>query len=182
MKISLTGRQLTLTDDLKELFDKKLAKFDRFFGDDATANIVLSRKHGMRCLELTISDGAMLYRAEEESETFRSALDEAMNSIERQIRKNKTKLAKRLRDGAFDLDTDIAGDETPQEEDEIVRVKTFPLKPMTPEEAILQMNLLEHQFFLFVNAETGLTNAVYRRKDGRYGLIIPDDVSKQMQG
>ncbi len=177
MKMSLTGRQLTLTDDLKELFDKKLSKFDRFFGENATANIVLSRKHGMRCLELTISDGTMLYRAEEESETFRSALDEAMNSIERQIRKNKTKLAKRLREGAFDAETEILGDEMPQNDDVIVKVKKFPPKPMSPEEAVLQMNLLEHQFFLFVNAETGMISAVYRRRDGGYGLIVPDDAS-----
>lgn len=163
---------MEITDDLKTLFDKKLTKFDKFFKDDAVAYVALSRKRGKENLELTISSGGTLYRSEEENTTFNNALDRAMDSIERQIRKNKTRLEKRLRDGAFVRQT---GDLTVEEEPEFkIRVKEFPVKPMSPEEAILQMNLLEHEFYVFENVETGEINVVYKRKDNNYGMIVPD--------
>ncbi len=173
MKLTLTGRHMQLTDDLKLLFEKKLSKLDKYFRDDASANIVLSRKHGNECLELTITSSGTLFRAEEDADTFQTALDSAMDSIERQIRKNKTRLAKRLREG-----TEIrsaAGDE-PEEEGTIIRTKVFPMKPMTAEEAILQMNLLEHDFYVFRNVDaSGDLQVLYRRSDGNYGLIVPEN-------
>ena len=179
MKITTIGRQMEVPEDLKSLFDKKLAKFDKFFKDDAIAYVTLSRKRNMEILELTISSGGTLYRSEEENSTFNNALDCAIESIERQIRKNKTRLEKRLRDGAFVRDVEhastLSGAAAPVEEetDFKIRVKTFSFKPMTPEEAILQMNLLEHEFFVFKNIETGDTSVVYKRKDGDYGMIVP---------
>ena len=172
MKINVIGRQMDVPEDLKQLFDKKLAKFDKFFKDDAVAYITLSRKHNREKLELTISSSSTLFRSEEESNTFNNALDEAIESIERQIRKNKTRLEKRLREGAFIKDAA----ELPEVEEESefeVRVKKFVLKPMTPEEAILQMNLLGHEFFMFMNVENGSTCVVYKRKDNKYGMIEP---------
>ncbi len=175
MKITTFGRQVEVTKDLKELFENKLSKFDRFFHDDAECNITLrERKNGRKKLEVTISAGGTLYRCETENETFRNALDEAISTIERQIRKNKTRLAKRLREGAFAKDlTDIPMDI--EEEGEFdIRVKEFSFKPMSPEEAILQMNLIDHEFFVFENDETGKVNVVYKRHGNKYGLIIPE--------
>lgn len=175
MKTLIVAKQITVTDDLKAIIEKKLEKFDKFFNDNASASVVLSRKREKEILELTITVGSTLFRAEEESDTFRNALDCAVDIIERQIRKNKTRLQKRLRDGHFDNAVyDIEGDiedDAPFE----IREKTFPARPMSAEEAVLQMNLLGHQFFVFVNADTEKTNVIYKRKDGNYGLLVPED-------
>lgn len=175
MKINVVGRRIDVTDDLKGWFEKKLSKFDKFFRDDAVAHITLRRERGKEILELTITSGGTFYRSEQEDSTFQNALDEAMEAIERQIRKNKTRLEKRLREGAF-LPDAASPTEAVEEEGEFkIRVKEFPIKPMSPEEAILQMNLLEHSFYVFINDETGDTNVVYKRKDNNYGLIVPSD-------
>lgn len=175
MKITTIGRQMEVSEELKALFGKKLSKFDKFFKDDAVAHIALSKKRNKEILELTISSGGILYRSEEENSTFQNALDNAVESIERQIRKNKTRLGKKLREGAFVRDASaIAALPEEAEEDEFkIRVKEFTLKPMTSEEAILQMNLLGHTFFMFNNIETDEICVVYKRKDGNYGMIIP---------
>ena len=174
MKLSITGRQMQLTDDLKLLFEKKLSKFDKFFRDDASGNIVLSRKHGSEYLELTITSSGTIFRAEENADTFQTALDRAMDAIERQIRKNKTKLERRLRDTSA-LQA-LSAEET-EEEGTIIRTKVFPMKPMTAEEAILQMDLLGHAFYVFRNVDAdGATQVVYRRADGNYGMIVPENV------
>lgn len=175
MKTLIVTRQVQITDDLKQIIEKKLARFDKFFNDNAEATVVLSRKRNKEILELMITFGSTFFRAEEEGETFRNALDTAVDIVERQIRKNKTRLQKRLRDTYFDN----AVYDIPKEEDDDapfkIREKTFSFRPMSVEEAILQMNLLGHQFFVFVNAETEKTNVVYKRKDNDYGLIIPED-------
>ncbi len=173
MKTTIVGKQMNVTEDLKELVNKKLSKFDKFFRDGAETFVTFNRRHGEECLEVMISANGTLFRAEKKGETFRNALDECIESIERQIRKNKTRLEKRLREGAFDAEpiTEADGEE---ERDLIIRTKSFRIKPMTPEEAVLQMNLLEHDFFIFVDSVTGDTCVVYRRNDGNYGLIIPE--------
>lgn len=174
MKITTVGRQMEVSEDLKILFEKKLRKFDKFFRDDAKAYITLSKKRNMEVLELTISSGGTLYRSEKESTTFNNALDEVIEAIERQIRKNKTRLEKRLRDGAFIKEADDAALTMVEEETQFnIRVKSFAIKPMSPEEAILQMNLIGHSFFMFRNAESDEVNVVYKRHDNGYGLIIP---------
>ena len=106
---------------------------------------------------------------------FRDALDDAVTNIERQIRKNKTKLARKLRENVFVPAVEEYFDDTPEEtEEEIIRTKTFPLKPMSPDEAILQMNLLGHQFFVFIDDQNEDTCVVYKRNDGGYGLLVPE--------
>lgn len=176
MKITTFGRQVEVTEDLKQLFDKKLSKFDKFFRDDAVANVTLrERKNGRKKLEITITSSGTLYRAENEEETFQTALDRAIDSIERQIRKNKTRLEKRLREGAFVRSAVEEPAVEIEEEGEFdIRVKSFAFKPMSVEEAILQMNLLNHEFFVFENDETHEVNVVYRRHSKKYGLITPD--------
>ncbi|MCD7783691.1 MAG: ribosome-associated translation inhibitor RaiA [Firmicutes bacterium] len=176
MKTTIIGKQMNVSADLKALVTKKLSKFDKFFGDDAEAFVSFNRRHGQECLEVTISANGTLFRAEKKNTTFNNAIDECMEVIERQIRKNKTRLERRLRDGAFSpYDGEISGFMSEEESDEIItRTKKFPIKPMTPDEAILQMNLLDHSFFVFVDQDSEETCVVYKRDDGNYGLIVPE--------
>jgi len=175
MKITTIGRQMNVPQDLKVLFEKKLRKFDKFFKTEAEAFVTLSKKKNLECLELTISANGTLFRSEEIGSTFQNALDTAIDTIERQIRKNKTRLEKKFKDGSFDLGQ-FFDDSYESEEEELefeIRTKTFSFKPMSVEEAILQMNLLEHEFFVFTNQDTEKVNVVYKRKNGGYGLIVP---------
>ena len=166
---------MNVYEDMKLLIQKKVTKLDKFFSGEGDATVTLSCKHNEKTIEITISAVGTLFRSEVGAESFRDALDAAINNIERQIRKNKTRLARRLREGAFipppadDFD-DIAADE-----ETIIRTKTFSTKPLSPEEAILQMNLLGHQFFVFNDDRTGSTCVVYTRRDGAYGLIVPEE-------
>ena len=171
MKITVSGKQMTVRPSLKELTEKKLAKFDRFFGDDAEAFVVYSCRHDLQYIEITIDYNGTFFRSEEGAESFQNAIDEAIESLERQIRKNKTRLEKRLRTGAFDT---ALPDDADEEEGEFqIRTKSFPIKPMSVEEAILQMNMLDHQFYMFQNEADGLVCVVYKRNDGDYGLLEP---------
>ena len=174
MKITVIGRQMNVYEDMKALIEKKIAKFDKFFPGEGDATVTLSCKKNDRNLEITISAGGTLFRSEVRGESFRDALDDACANIERQIRKNKTRLAKKLREGVFNPYPDESFDDAIADEEEIIRTKTFPIKPMSAEEAILQMNLLGHQFFVYVDDTTNNTCVVYKRTDGGYGLLIPD--------
>lgn len=176
MKITVVGRQMNVYEDMKLLIDKKLKKFDKFFSGEGEATVTLSCKHNQKFLELTISAAGALFRSEVGAESFRDALDATINNIERQIRKNKTRLARRLREGAFIPPAVEEFDDIEADNEEIIRTKTFSTKPMSPEEAILQMNLLGHQFFVFNDDQTGATCVVYTRHDGGYGLIVPEGV------
>ena len=171
-KTTILLRQVTITDDVRQLIEKKIGKLDKFFLDNAEAFVTLSKKREKEILELTISAAGSLFRSEVEGPTFCHAIDTAVNVIERQIRKNKTRLEKKLREGAF---LDGGASEMPEpveEETEFkIRKKSFDLKPMTPEEAIMQMNLLGHEFFVYEDQETEEIHVVYKRKDGAYGLI-----------
>ena len=172
MKITVVGRQMTVRESLKEMVEAKLSKLDKFFGGNADATVTFSCKRNKECLEITITAMNTLFRYEAAEDTFQTSLDRAIDAIERQIRKNKTRLEKRLRDSSFSIPE---GDfEDIEEESEFrIRTKTFSIKPMSVEEAILQMNLLGHQFFVFEDMTTGDTCVVYTRRDGDYGLIVP---------
>ena len=175
MKITIVGRKLNVYEDTRELIVKKLAKLDKYFKAtvDPEATVTLSRKRNVSSLEVTINAGGTLFRSEVEADDFRIALDQTVDHIEGQIRKNKTKLAKRLRENVIDMSVvpDLM-EETPDDEP-IIRVKQFEFKPMTAEEAIMQMNLLGHSFYVYKDITTGDTCVVYTRKDGAYGLIEP---------
>lgn len=173
MKITIYGKQMTVRESLKLAVEKKLAKFDRFFGESTEAFVTCRVRKGVKIIEITVNYGGATFRSEEESDTFITALDRAVEGLERQMRKNKTRLEKTVKRGAFILSED--DDDEYEEEGEFeIRVKTFPFKPMTREEAILQMNLLGHSFYAFTDAETNNTCVVYKRKEGSYGLIAPE--------
>ena len=171
MNINIIGKQVTIRDDMKALAEKKLAKFDRYFPEGADAVV----KDQLR-VETTISVGGTLFRAEESSSEFKNALTRCVELIEGQIRKNKTRLEKRMKTSFAAAEAAMAVDSAPvPEEGEFeIRKKTFLMKPMTPEEAILQMNLLGHTFYVFEDAENGEMCVVYKRNAGSYGLIVPD--------
>ena len=174
MKIQIYGKQMTVRDSLKNVIEKKLCKFDKFFGETNEALVTCKARKGVKIIEITINYGGTTFRSEEESDTFITALDRAVENLERQIRKNKTRLEKTVKRGAF-TKVDLEDDDEFEEEGEfVIRTKTFPLKPMTPEEAILQMNLLGHGFFAFTDANTADVCVVYKRKNGDYGLIVPE--------
>ncbi len=175
MKINIIGRQLSVYEDTKEMIIEKLSKLDKYFGEEGNATVTLSHKRNLSTLEVTIKASNTLFRSEVDAESFRDALDRSIDNIERQIRKNKTKLRKKLREGLVEEGfsaADIADE--PESGDIIIRTKTFEYTPMSPEEAIMQMNLIGHSFFVFNDSETGKTCVVYTRKDGNYGLIVPE--------
>lgn len=176
MKINIVGRQLNVYDDTRELIERKLAKLDKYFKTTASpeATVTLSRKKGISSLEITLNADGTLFRSEVNANDFRDALDQSIDHIEGQIRKNKTKLQKRMRENIMDFAAVPEPAEAAADEEEaIIRVKQFAFKPMTAEDAVMQMNLLGHDFFVFTNMETGDTCVVYQRKDGAYGLIEP---------
>ena len=179
MKVTITGRKVNLRDNFKNLATKKLSRFDRVFDEDAEANVVVTLEKNRQTVEITIRQRGMIYRAEATDFEMNDALDQVIGALGRQIRKNKAKLDKQIHSAALDqyieeYVKDDASVETEPEEYRVVRTKHFFVKPLSVEEAILQMNMLGHQFFMFRDESSGEINVVYRRKDGKYGLLEPD--------
>lgn len=175
MKFKIIGRKYDLTDKIKDYVEKKLGKLDKFFREESEARVVIGTIKDNDYIEATIYAGGMMYRAEASDKEILAAIDKIVDVIERQIRKNKTRLEKKIKRDAT-LDNMLisgapytGGEET--KEFEIVKTKRFTVKPMSIEEAILQMNLLGHSFFVFKNQETEEMNVVYKRKDGKYAVI-----------
>ena len=181
MKFVFTDKKVNLPDAVHKYAEKKVGKLDRFFKEDATAAITFSvEKERNNKVEITIRSSGTIFRVSESTSDMHASIDAAVTTLERQIRKNKTRLEKRLRQGAFERAVDaevstFAPEEPEEGEYRIVRSKTFPIKPMTKEEAILQMNLLDHSFFVFRSSEDDSLCIVYRRKSGGYGLIVTDE-------
>ena len=171
MNITIVGRKCTPRENFKERAEEKLRKVEKFFGPDATAKITATVEKNQKICEVTLTKKSMIFRAQERSDDLEDALDMCVDSLVRQIRKNKTRIEKKLRDVSFD---DVLAEDFDEEEIEVVRSKTVVLKPETVDEAILQMNLLGHMFYMFRNAETDDICVVYKRNDGGYGLIEPD--------
>lgn len=173
MKITIVGRKVTLRDNFKELAEKKLSKFTRIFDEDAEATVTVTVERNRQTVEITVNQRGMIYRAEETALEMNEALDHVISALGKQIRKNKTRLekSKKVQPG---LDFSEAYYDEPDEDIRVVKTKRFFVKVMTPEEAILQMNLLNHEFFMFRDDVSGEVNVVYKRKDGDYGLLIPD--------
>ena len=178
MKFTFTDKKVTLPRSVHEYAEKKVGKLDRYFPAEAEATVVFSVEKGRNNAEVTVRDRGTIYRARQSTSDMFATIDAAVADIERQLRKNKARLEKRLRKDAFVRtaeETSFAPDE-PEEEYQIIRSKRFAMKPMSPEEAVLQMNLLGHTFFAFRNEEEGEAFAVvYKRDDGGYGLIQDGD-------
>lgn len=176
MRITINARNMTVSDAMQERIEKKLNKLDRYFRGEADVQVRLSQERGARNIaEVTlVIDGVML-RAEEITPDMYQSVDRVADKIDRQIRRHRTKLGKKADPAALealapDAEPVPTWEETP---DELVRVKRFQVKPMPVEDAIAQMDMLGHSFFLFVNAETNITSVVYRRTDGTIGMLEP---------
>ena len=177
MKFQYSEKKVKLPGNVHAYAEKKVMKLARYFEEDAEALITFSVEKNRNKAELTVHGAGTWFRASESTSDMFASIDAAVATIEGQIRKNKTRLARRLRQDAFSRtveETSFA--EEAEERLEIVRVKNFRFAPMTREEAVLQMNLLEHNFFAFRDADNGDCFAVvYRRNDGGYGIIDDED-------
>lgn len=173
MKITVIGRKCTPRDSFKQRAEKRLSKVEKFFGSDAEAKVTATVEKNEQIVEVTIFHDGIIFRSQERAQNMNDALDRCADSIVRQIRKNKTKVEKKLKKGAFEA-YDAIDTFEPEDDYDVVRSKEISLKPQSVDEAILQMNLLDHQFYVFLNSANDKVCVVYSRKDGGYGLIIPE--------
>lgn len=172
MTTQITAKKMQISPSFTDYANEKLSsKLDKFFGSDAAAKLTLSTVKNKIVMELTVIYNGLTFRSEQSAEDKNDALDACIDKIIRQIRKNKTKVAKQLRDSSFGDQYEAVPDE--QVDYTVIRHKQFELRPMSVDEAILQMNLLGHTFFMFKNAETGDVNVVYKREDENYAVLEP---------
>lgn len=181
MKITVIGKNLEATNALKSIVEKKISRLDRYFNPNVEGHVTLSVQKTRQALdrhtiEVSIPFNGIMLRGEETTDDMYVSLDLVIDKLEKQIRKQKTKLEKRVHESSFKtqfISTHVDEIEGDAEEGILVRTKRFTVKPMSEEEAVLQMNLLGHNFFVFKNYD-GAVNVVYKRKDGNYGLIDPE--------
>ncbi|MBP1992654.1 ribosome hibernation-promoting factor, HPF/YfiA family [Paenibacillus eucommiae] len=181
MKFSIRGVQLEVTEALRDYVEKKLTRLERYFDAPliSEVSVTLSVIKGLQTVEVTIPLAGAVLRAEDKNNDMYASIDLVVDKLERQIRKHKTKANRKIRQEGgkrdlFKVDAIAATVYADEEEEfELVRTKRFALKPMDVEEAILQMNLVGHAFFVFANMDSSEVNVVYKREDGKYGLIEP---------
>lgn len=174
MKFNIIGRKMTVDEKKTEYITKKIGKLDKFFKTEPEARIVIGSQKDKEYIEATIYSDGFIVRGEEEQDDIFTAIDKVVDIIERQIRKNKTKLEKRVKHEALSGNELLSGEIFSDEETDefkVIKTKRFSVKPMSVQEAILQMNLLGHNFFVFKNRETDEMNVVYKRKDGNFAVI-----------
>lgn len=174
MKLQFIGKNIEITDALKEITAKKFEKLDKFFSKDIEGKVTFSSVKNDKIFEATIYlPNSTILRAEESTSDMYTSIDIVLDNLERQIRKNKTKLQKKYQ-ALETIRFEKISEPVEEEDPKIVRVKNFDVATMSEEEAILQIELLNHDFFIFKNAKDSKTNVLYKRKDGNYGLIIAD--------
>ncbi len=173
MNFILSGKNIELTPALKQKVVKKLGKLEKFFKPETEVHVTLNVEKSRHIVEVTIPFNGMLIRAEDSTNDMYASIDNVLDKIEGQIRRNKTRLQKQIREGLNPDYFAVGEDSAAEDEFKIVRTKKFSIKPMDEQEAVLQMNLLGHDFYMFENSETNRINVVYKRKDGNYGLIEP---------
>ena len=180
MKYNIIGRKVNLKDNFKERVYKKLGKFEKIYSENAEATVTVTLERNRQTVEVTIRDEGMMYRAESTALEMNDALDAVVDILGGQIRKNKAKLSKKMKAESFEQyfaeeEAEDGEDVMVEEDYAVVRTKSFSVKPLSVEEAILQMNLIGHEFFMFRNSTTNEINVVYKRKGGTYGLLEPKD-------
>ncbi len=175
MRYTISGKNIDITEGLKNAVESKLGKLERYFSPDTEVQVTLSVEKGRQNIEVTIPIKGTIIRAEQDSSDMYVSIDLVQEIIERQIKKYKTKIIDKKQSAAAFNDAFIQEEAEPEENIKIVKTKRFAMKPMDPEEACLQMELLGHNFFMFLNAETEEINVVYKRKANTYGLIEPEN-------
>ncbi len=175
MKMIISGKNMDVTNALKDIVKKKMSKLDKYFHKNVEADVTLSVEKDRQIFEVTIPVGGRILRAEEATSDMYSSIDKVVDILSRQIKKHKTKLQKKNHNGKTIRFENIPSmkkeEDNDDDEPKIVKTKKFAMKPMTADEAVLQMDMLGHNFFVFTNGETNEVNVVYKRKDGNYGLI-----------
>lgn len=175
MRINIRSKNVDLTEALQQYIEKKVGKLARHLEEAEEAQVTLSVEKNRHEAEVTMFVNGILLRGEEETGDMYSSIDQVVDKLERQIHKYKTKVNRKVRKPAIKETTgmpEVEG-ESPEGEPKVIRTKRFDIKPMPVEEAVMQMELLGHSFFVFANAQTQEINVVYRRRDGNYGLIEP---------
>ena len=173
MLINIKGRNLEVTAAMREYVEKRLQKFDKMVGGLGEVFVTMSVQKDRHKVEVTIPLNDVILRGEEEGINMYACIDDVVEKLERQVRKHKTRLAKKMREGSINRKVIMEIAEQ-VDESRLVRTKTFDVKPLSVDEAIMQMDLLGHSFFVFVNDETENINVLYRRNDGNYGLLQPE--------
>jgi len=173
MSIIVRGKNIEITPALKEYVVKRVSKITKYFDSLGEITAILTVEKGRHIIELTVPVNGMMLRGEEATMDMYTSIDLVVDKIEKQIEKYKTKISRRLKGNNFKGEL-VASTAPETDELKIVKTKRFPVKPMDLEEATLQMNLINHDFYVFTNAETEEVNVLYRRKDGNYGLIEPE--------
>lgn len=174
MKFTIYGKNMHVSEGLKETLRKKFEKFDRYFEKETEVYATFSKEKNHQMLEVTIPMGRTILRAEEQTDDMVGSIEAVVDKLEGQLRKHKTKLQKRAGEESLRYDLESLEEwESEDDEPAVVRTKKFAVKPMSVDEATMQMDLLGHDFFVFLNADTEDVNVVYQRKDGNYGLIEP---------
>ncbi|MBQ3281273.1 MAG: ribosome-associated translation inhibitor RaiA [Eubacterium sp.] len=180
MKVNITGKNYTIYDKLEDTIEKKLSRLDKYFSEDIVANVVLSQKRGRDKIEVTINAKGAVFRAEELNSDIYEAIDKVVDKLSNQISKFKGKLAKRYNDNkALKFEFDEQEPEAEEEgesfeevyETPVVKTKKFELRPMNVDEAILEMEMLGHNFFVYLDMDTNSVNVVYKRNGGSYGVL-----------
>lgn len=174
MRYTISGKNIDITPGLKDAVESKLGKLERYFSPDTEVQVTLSVEKGRQNIEVTIPVKGTIIRAEQDSNDMYVSIDLVEEIIERQIKKYKTKIIDKKQSALSFSDAFLQEESDPEETINIVKTKRFAMKPMDPEEACLQMELLGHNFFMFLNAETDKINVVYKRKAHSYGLIEPE--------
>ena len=178
MRLTVKGKGMEVSEYLANTVDKKASKLERYFRSNTEMTVTLSIERSVHICEVTVPFKDVILRAEEASGDMYNSIDAALKKLERMIRRHRTKLEKRLHEKAYDYSEPIYADEYmdygDDEDGEVIRRKKFPIKPMSIEEAQMQLELLGHSFFVFVNSETNDVNVLYKRKDGNFGLIEPE--------
>lgn len=175
MKITVSGKNVAVTSALRNMTESKLSKLDKYFAKEVEAKVTLSVEKNRQIIEVTIPINGAFLRAEEVTDDMYTSIDKVMDKLVRQLRKHKTKLENRTNKYEtirFENISRVDANEN-ENESKIVRTKRFAMKPMSPEEAVLQMELIGHSFFVFASADSDEVNVVYKRKDGNFGLIEP---------
>jgi len=175
MKLTITGKNMAITEAMREHIEKRLARLQKYFWDDVEVQVRLAQEKGAQnIVEITLFIGSTILRAEETSNDMYVSADKAIDKVVSQLRKHHKKFADRLRPAEVPAAEEPAA-EAEEEQRTLVRVKRFAVKPMSAEDAIEQMDLLGHSFFIFIDDQTNVTSVVYRRNDGNYGLLVPEN-------
>lgn len=179
MHISISAKNLEISEYLRDLVEKKVGKLERYFPQDTDVQVTLSVERNRHIVEVTIPYDGGIIRAEEVTGDMYASMDNVLDKLEKQILRHRTRLEKSLRSGAFKYEQPLYSESYDEYDEEdgprIVRVKRFHIKPMDEEEAMLQADLLGHAFYVFMNADTNAINVIYKRKDGNYGIIEPEN-------